>query len=65
MAKSATASILQRFDNENFDYPSAHTVLRFQVVETTIIRSLAGLKKGLHSHRLSRRTPRGVHQWLK
>jgi hypothetical protein len=45
MAKSAAASILQRFDNENFDYPSAHTVLRFQVVETTIIRSLAGLKK--------------------
>jgi hypothetical protein len=45
MAKRATASILQRFDNENFDCPSALWVLRFQVVETTIIRSLAGLRK--------------------
>jgi hypothetical protein len=39
MAKSATAGILQRFDNEKFDYPSVHKILRFQVVETTIIRS--------------------------
>jgi hypothetical protein len=45
MAKSTTASILQRFDNDNFDYPSAHWILRFLVVETTIIRSLAGLRK--------------------
>ncbi|HZE07185.1 MAG TPA: hypothetical protein VE110_00380, partial [Gemmatimonadaceae bacterium] len=60
-----TAGILQRFDDNNFDYPTARMISRFQVVETTLIRSHCWPEKGCIRIGFHAVAPRGVHQWLK
>jgi hypothetical protein len=56
---------LQRFDDNNFDYPTARMISRFQVVETTLIRSHCWPEKGCIRIGFHAVAPRGVHQWLK